>query len=247
MADGTDAYKKVKEAGRYKEIKRTESVSTTDLLTRLLKVEKGKLEGEEAKHLSEFEGKKKSPYTSLGMFLCTTRWMAQFSTARVPTKDDVIVYVDGSFDLFHVGHAMFLKAAKALGTYVIVGLYDDRTVTQLKGQGHPAQSIHERVLSVLSCKYVDDVLLDAPFYVTDELIRSLRISFVVHGAQELHTMPEDLDSYKVPREMGIVRCVDSGSSLTTSDIYDRVSEQITLFMERNARKSKKEIDHMDAP
>lgn len=30
----------------------------------------------------------------------------------------------------------------------------------------PIMTLHERVLSVLGCKYVDDVLIDAPYTIT---------------------------------------------------------------------------------
>ena len=44
---------------------------------------------------------------------------------REPKSDDVVVYIDGSFDLLHIGHVATLKKAKSLGTYLIVGLHDD--------------------------------------------------------------------------------------------------------------------------
>ena len=44
-------------------------------------------------------------------------------------------------------------------------------------------NLHERVLSVLGCKYVNDVLIDAPSEVTPDMIASLRIKEVVHGTE----------------------------------------------------------------
>ena len=37
-------------------------------------------------------------------------------------------------------------------------------------------NLHERVLSVLGCQYVDDVLIDAPYDITPEMISRLNIS-----------------------------------------------------------------------
>ena len=42
---------------------------------------------------------------------------------RQPT--DKVVYVDGAFDLFHVGHIKVLERAKQLGTFLLVGVLDD--------------------------------------------------------------------------------------------------------------------------
>jgi cytidyltransferase-like protein len=66
--------------------------------------------------------------------------------------DDVIVYIDGAFDLFHVGHIDILREAKKLGTYLIVGVHSDQVVNKKRGNGYPIMNLHERVLSVLSCR-----------------------------------------------------------------------------------------------
>jgi ethanolamine-phosphate cytidylyltransferase len=60
------------------------------------------------------------------------------------------VYIDGTFDLFHIGHVEALKAAKAMGDFLIVGVHDDQTVNQFKGSNYPILSLHERVMCVLS-------------------------------------------------------------------------------------------------
>ena len=44
---------------------------------------------------------------------------------KVHKRDDVVVYVDGLFDLFNVSHASLLAEAKKMGTFLVVGVYDD--------------------------------------------------------------------------------------------------------------------------
>lgn len=46
---------------------------------------------------------------------------------RQPT--DKVVYVDGAFDLFHVGHIKVLERAKQLGTFLLVGVLDDEVTS----------------------------------------------------------------------------------------------------------------------
>jgi cytidyltransferase-like protein len=51
-----------------------------------------------------------------------------------------------------VGHVDILREAKALGDYLIVGLLDDETVNRYLGGNLPIMNLHERALSVLSCR-----------------------------------------------------------------------------------------------
>ena len=43
-------------------------------------------------------------------------------------KTGKIVYVSGSFDILNPGHIEFLKKARDLGDYLIVGLYSDKNI-----------------------------------------------------------------------------------------------------------------------
>ena len=60
-----------------------------------------------------------------------------------------------------------------------VGVYDDETVHLVKGRSYPLLSLHERVLMVLSNRYVDDVIIGAPYKITEDLIKSINIHEVV--------------------------------------------------------------------
>lgn len=50
----------------------------------------------------------------------------QFAEGRSPGEGDVVVYVCGAFDLFHIGHLSFLEEARKLGDYLIVGIHNDQ-------------------------------------------------------------------------------------------------------------------------
>lgn len=100
--------------------------------------------------------------------LNTTRRIRQFSSdLKEPKTDDKIVYIDGSYDLLHNGHIATLKNAKAMGDYLIVGLHDDETINSIKGSNYPILSLQERVLNVLAMKYVNEVIIGAPWKLSE--------------------------------------------------------------------------------
>ena len=49
-----------------------------------------------------------------------------------------------------------------------------------RGAKYPLQGIQERLLMALSIRDVDDVVIGAPYIVTDDLIKTLNITKVVH-------------------------------------------------------------------
>lgn len=69
------------------------------------------------------------------------------------SKNLIIGYTDGTFDLFHYGHINFLKEAKNLCDYLIVGVNNDKIVSNYKK--NPIMSSKERLAVIQSCKYVD--------------------------------------------------------------------------------------------
>ncbi|KAH7723297.1 ethanolamine-phosphate cytidylyltransferase [Aphelenchoides avenae] len=78
--------------------------------------------------------------------------IAQFASTEDPKPNGVVVYVAGSFDLFHVGHLALLEEAKKLGDYLIVGVHTDEDAKAYGGDMRPIMTLHERVLNVLSYK-----------------------------------------------------------------------------------------------
>lgn len=92
-----------------------------------------------------------------------------------------IVFTNGCFDLLHIGHVRYLRAAKDEGDVLIVGLNSDRSVRLIKGPKRPLVPENERaeVLASLAC--VDFVtVFDEP----DPLvtIRAVMPDVLVKGA-----------------------------------------------------------------
>ncbi len=130
------------------------------------------------------------------------------------------VYTDMVADLFHYGHVEFLKRARALGDYVLVGIHNDVVVETHKRK--PILTMEERVKSVAGCRWVDEVIPDAPWRVDLAWISAHKIDMVVHGDDFSQEQIEYY--YAVPLELGIFRTVPYHSGISTSDIIRRCRE-----------------------
>jgi ethanolamine-phosphate cytidylyltransferase len=151
-----------------------------------------------------------------------------------------VIYVDGTFDLFHPGHLAFLEEAKKYGDYLIVGIHKDSDVNIAEGQ-YPIMNLQERVLNILSCRLVDNVVIGESYIVSEELIKHFNVSCVIHGETDFEE-----ERYSVPIQKGIFLKIDSGSSLTTDDIVDRVVNNKELYEKGNAAKERKEVEMINA-
>jgi len=256
-SDGKDTYEDVKKAGRYKECQRTPGISTTDLVGKMLlltkthhqNLDEARLNaehGENARKLSTHRDAR-SPWTGISRFIPSTQTIMQFAEGRPPEANDRIIYVCGSFDLFHIGHLCFLEEARKLGDYLIVGIYSDQDVNAYKGQNYPIMTLHERVLNVLAYKPVSEVLIGASYCVTQDLIDRFGIHIVAQGIRtEHHNTINGVDCYEVPKRLGIYRTIDSGNSTTETLVIDRIIENRRAFENRNRLKERKEIAAFNA-
>ncbi len=132
------------------------------------------------------------------------------------------VDVDMVADLFHYGHMEFLRKARELGTYLIAGVVADDVAEQNKQK--PILTMEERVASVAGCKYVDQVLPNAPWRIDRAWIIQHHIQLVVHGDDYSQEQLDDI--YKVSMEMGILRTVTYTNSISTTEIIRRIVERI---------------------
>ena len=130
------------------------------------------------------------------------------------------VYADMVADLFHYGHMGFLKKARALGDYLLVGICAEDVLVSYKRR--PILTMEERVASVAGCRYVDEVLPNAPLMVDRAWIEKYNIQLVVHGDD--YSQEQQQYYYKVPIEMGIFRTVAYTQGISTTEIICRCKE-----------------------
>jgi ethanolamine-phosphate cytidylyltransferase len=310
IVDGKDVYEGAKRINKYRSIPRTDGVSTTDIVGRMLLLTRnhhnshtrrgggggggarprslshlasigGADGGDEDDATSESEsdlddddvdGDDRSVLSSAlqnagsdlisrhSHFLTTSHILTQFSAGvKAPEKGSKVVYIAGSWDMFHAGHLVTLQLAREQGDYLVVGVHNDAVVNTRKGSNLPIMSMQERVLSVSGCKWCDDVLLDAPAIITEEVIAHLKIDIVCHirmpsassgQAQEMeypHSKYSS-DPYAVARAMGklvVLEAPTTFGDLHVHAITGRIQTQRERYEEKITRKKKQEQDYYD--
>ena len=106
-----------------------------------------------------------------------------------------IVATNGCFDLLHVGHVRYLRAARALGDVLIVGLNGDRSVYELKGAGRPVMTQHDRAEILAALESVDLVTVFPEIRAT-KFLAAVRPAVYVKGG--------DYTSETLDQEEGII-------------------------------------------
>lgn len=132
--------------------------------------------------------------------------------------DATRVYVDMVGDLFHPGHVALLRAAREFGDELVVGVLSDETVAAYKRR--PVMTLAERVTVIRACRYVDEVISDAPYRVTTEFLDHHGIALVVHG-DDL-TSEGVADVYDEVHEAGLLRFVPRTGDISTTALIERV-------------------------
>jgi cytidyltransferase-like protein len=132
-----------------------------------------------------------------------------------------VVYVDVSGDMFHAGHVEFFKKARAFGDYLIVGVLADDEIAGYKR--YPILTLDERVKVIEACKYVDEVVVGPPVVLTEELVDSYKVDFVVHGDDANVEITKA--QYKVALDRGIYRTVPYTPGISTTNIISRITER----------------------
>ncbi|XP_047042503.1 choline-phosphate cytidylyltransferase 2-like [Lolium rigidum] len=175
-----------------------------------------------------------------------TNATANANTGAAGTVDGrpVRVYADGIFDLFHFGHARALEQAKLLfpNTYLLVGCCNDELTRRYKGKTVMDQD--ERYESLRHCKWVDEVIPDAPWVLTPEFLDKHKIDFVAHDALPYaDTSGAANDVYEFVKKIGKFKETKRTEGVSTSDLIMRIVKDYNQYVMRNLARgySRKEM------
>jgi rfaE bifunctional protein nucleotidyltransferase chain/domain len=110
-----------------------------------------------------------------------------------------VALANGHFDLLHVGHLRYLRAARAEADALVVALNDDSSVRSLKGPGRPVVPAVERAELLAALEPVDYVVIfsgDSPAPLLAELRPDVHCKGTDYGT------PERVPEYAVVRAYG---------------------------------------------
>lgn len=93
---------------------------------------------------------------------------------------DRVTLTNGCFDVLHVGHVRYLRAARELGGKVVVALNSDASARALKGEGRPVMPAQERAEILAALADVDAVVI-FPEKDVRAIIREIRPDFHAKG------------------------------------------------------------------
>ena len=102
-----------------------------------------------------------------------TRAQLQRQVAEWRRAGDAVTLANGCFDLLHVGHVRYLRAAKELGGRLVVAVNADDSVRTLKGAGRPIMPDSERAEILAALADVDAVVI-FPEHDVRALIREIK-------------------------------------------------------------------------
>jgi rfaE bifunctional protein nucleotidyltransferase chain/domain len=122
-----------------------------------------------------------------------------------------VVLTNGVFDILHIGHLRFLRAARALGEVLVVGVNSDSSVGVNK-PGRPVVPEIERAELVAALEPVDyAVIFGEP--TAEGLLRALRPSVYVKGSDyTLDTLPEANTARQLGVELAFVPLIEGHST-----------------------------------
>ena len=117
------------------------------------------------------------------------------AVARDRAQGRTIAFANGCFDLLHVGHVRYLRAAAGEADRLIVAVNDDESVARLKGPGRPILQAADRAELVAALRGVDYVVVFGDTTV-ERLLLALR--------PDVHCKGTDYTADSVP-ERDVVR------------------------------------------
>ena len=134
---------------------------------------------------------------------------------------ETVVLANGCFDLLHVGHIRYLRAAKALGGRLVVAINSDASARQLKGEGRPLMPEQDRAEIMAALEDVDAVVIFSEPDVR-ALVREIR--------PDVHAKGTDYTAQNVPERDLVVEC--GGRVEIVGDPKDHSSSDMLRAMKK---------------
>ena len=130
-----------------------------------------------------------------------------------------IVFTNGCFDILHIGHLRYLKEAKSLGDILIVGINDDKSIKNIKGQERPINNLNIRMEMLANLNFIDYILPfseDTPL----ELIKKIFPDVLVKGGD--YKENQIVGAEFVKSKNGIVKVIPLTKGFSTTNLITKI-------------------------
>ena len=161
------------------------------------------------------------------------------------------IYVDGIWDLFHRGHVeqfIDLKNLDGEENYLIVGVISDKDAENYKRK--PFYDEKHRKFLIKSCKYVDEVIENAPLILDKDFIDKNSIDLVCRAFHHRKDEKKQEEFLNFLKSLNKFRAVSYHSGISTQIIQsirdrkllvenvkeERVNENITFCITRKDKR-----------
>ena len=126
----------------------------------------------------------------------------------------MLVFVNGCFDILHLGHIKLLEFAYEYGN-VFIGLNSDKSIKSIKGNNRPFFNEQYRKEMLLAIKYVYDVILFDEL-TPKKIINQLNPNIIVVGYD--HSINDDCYKESVSVNRKIIQAPKFGDYSSSSII-----------------------------
>ncbi|ULY68591.1 hypothetical protein [Chlorella virus XW01] len=133
------------------------------------------------------------------------------------------IYMDGVFDLFHIGHLEAIKKAKEIAGNngkVIIGIVSDEDVKSYKRE--PIINEKDRVEIISNLKMVDQVIFPCPMSTSKEFLEKNNIDLVVHGFSDDNDWNNQKVYFKNVIELGKFKKIEYFNKCSTTKIINKI-------------------------
>lgn len=149
-----------------------------------------------------------------------------------PTDRPIRIYADGVFDLFHLGHMKQLEQAKKAFPNVTLVCGVPLDVETHKRKGLTVLSDKDRCETLKHCRWVDEVIPNAPWSVDTAFLKKHNIDYVAHD--DLPYALAELDDVYAPiKEAGKFLATQRTEGILTLDIILKVIRDYDKYLMRN--------------
>ncbi len=129
------------------------------------------------------------------------------------------VYVVMVGDLFHYGHVEYLKSARSLGDYLVVGVVPDNEAANYKRW--PVMTADERKRVILGCRYVDEVI-DQSGPTTTTFMRKNGFEVFAYATQDEEENQRNVKEFYSDLDSKYIVKLPYTDGISTTQILERI-------------------------